>query len=247
MLEMINIDKLETQSHEDEFAKSYANTSLGNQNSDSEETRKNQDTQEIPETSSDNTTKEDINVHEKLELGLQVHDESDDTILYDVTENEEDDLNSKTKIDTNKNSSNIAPAHSDHLTDTTVDTTHEVTNPFKQKDTELAEIVTPVTTAKAETRNKKTLWIRIQRLSKHQMDKAVTQIKEKSNQDVTNSKAKKIFKETPLSGSVKKVGSTDKLPKFTFSSHTLPRKIRKKYIFRCPITGCKKVFNTVKN
>ena len=79
------------------------------------------------------------------------------------------------------------------------------------------------------------------------MDEAIIQRKKTLNQRATNTKANKKLKKTHALGSDTKASSSSKLPKFTISSHSLPQKKRKKYNFRCPITGCKKVFNTVKN
>ena len=41
--------------------------------------------------------------------------------------------------------------------------------------------------------------------------------------------------------------TTERMPKFTYLTYRLSRKRIKNYIFRCPISGCNRSFNSVKN
>ena len=89
--------------------------------------------------------------------------------------------------------------------------------------------------------------VRLRKLTKRQLDEATTHIKKISNLRAKNIKSTKSYKKSYASSPDTKARSSKKLPKFAISSHSLLRKKRKKYNFRCPITGCKKVFNTVKD
>ena len=120
-------------------------------NPDNDETLKNLDTQETVQSSCYNMTKEDINVDEKQDLISHVHDDCDDTILYDYTMNIEDNPNPKSESDADKTSSNIAtPSLSDHPAVTKMDKIYDGSDPPKEKDMESIEKVTPATTAETE-------------------------------------------------------------------------------------------------
>ena len=186
-------------------------------------------------------TKEHTNVDGKQDLVSHVHDDSESTILYDYMDYMEDNRNSKTELEIGKAASNIAVStHSDHLTNKTMDTSDNGSDSPKQKDIETSEKVTPAITAKTEFGIQKTLRIRLQKLTKRQLDEATTQTNKISNLRAKNIKSTKSYKKSYASSSDTKARSLKKLPKFAISSHSLLRKKRKKYNFRCPITGCKK-------
>ena len=195
------------------------------------------------------TTKDDSNDDGKQELDLQ-HDDSESTICYDYMDYMKDNPNAKTELETCQTTPNIAVSmHRDHSTVKTSDKGDDGSDAIKQKDNEPPEKATPAKTAKTKIR-KKTLRIRLQKLKKHQLEASTTQTMKISNLGATNTKATKSHKKSHILRPItkkEKTRSTDKTPKFAISSHRLLRKKRKKYNFRCPITGCKKVFNTVKD
>ena len=139
MLETTNYDKSDTQPHEDEPVIAHVKTLSDNYNTGDNVTHKNQDSQEIPHTSYENTTGEDTNIVEKLNLISQDNDDSDSTIIYDVTENVEKDPISKTELDTDKGPLNtISSASVDNITAITV----KAGNSPKPTDTEIEGKIT---------------------------------------------------------------------------------------------------------
>ena len=135
----------------------------------------------------------------------------------------EDNSNCKTEFDTDKTTFNITvPSGSEHQTVATMDINYDGSDPPKQKDIESTEKATLATIAKTDSGIKKTLRIRIQKLTKCQLDEAITQRKEISNQRATNTKANKSTKKSHASSSDTKARSSNKVPKFAISSHSLP-------------------------
>ena len=79
---------------------------------------------------------------------------------------------------------------------------------------------------------------------------STTQTQKTTKSVSKNIKLNKIVKRSHNLKSSKKTeksGAAAKKPKFAISSHGLLRKTRKKYNFKCPIRGCKKIFGMVKD
>ena len=183
----------------------------------------------------DNTT-----VDEELKSIFYVEVDSDSTIIYDTSEYMENNPILQIFPDTDIVTCNtIVSSNVDSLPATTM----KSANTSKQIVSEIESKTTPVKPGN------KTLRSKMQKPRVHEIEKA-PQIKKNIKQGVVKinyqqTKAKETFKKTKET--IWKDTSSGTSPKFTYSSHKLPHTNKKKYIFRCPIMRCKKLFNSVKN
>ena len=143
----------------------------------------------------------------------------------------------------------ITPKTDSDITKVTLDTiaSTSVEHVTLEMDDTVKENVGPPTIELTKDKHKlKKVQIKIRRLSAHEIEEAVKTRRKKPKQEVTKTIPKQIAKNTHNSNTLMK-DTTRKMPKFTYSSYRLPRKTRKNYTFRCPISGCKRSFNSIKN
>ena len=84
----------------------------------------------------------------------------------------------------------------------------------------------------------------LEKLSAHEINEATKSKNVKPKHRVK--KLKQSVKSTHAPATLRR-DTIGKTPKFTFSTYKLPCKKRRNYIFHCTVSGCRKVFNSVKN
>ena len=223
-------------------------------NPDHDDVNINLNTEQMSQTSLDeNTNLEDMDINYKIEDKSQTeeityHNDSDTTIILDdaletVTEN----ITPKIDTDIAKASFNTRASTSiEHVTLEMENRKYKDKNsPSSEDDTVKEKARSPtIEPTKAKPELKKAQ-MRIRRLSAHEIEEAIKP-KKKKKQGVTKTKPKQTAKNTHVSDTLRK-DTTGKMPKFTYSSYRLPCKKRKNYTFCCPVSGCKRTFNSIKN
>ena len=186
------------------------------------------------------------------------HEDSDSTICYEqIDQSKENELvneTSCTKLEHDDSDSTINYEYSDQSIKNISKIHDEPLDVYSGPQLEPQEENAPLKIATLppisimESR-KLTLRKRSQKLHKPLIEAPTTQMKRIMTRNHKNVKSKKSTKKLTNIKPIKKKGNSSaasKKHKFAITSHELLRKKRKKYKFICPITGCKRIFQTVK-